>query len=535
MQIAIAQLDAIVGDLAGNAARILDALRGAERSGAGLVVTPELSLCGYPPEDLLLRPAFVEAGARALTALASEVGPCALTVGFVAPQDGRRYNAVAVLRNARIEHVYHKQLLPNSTVFDEQRYFSSGSEPCVFPVGDLRVGLVICEDVWSAGPAAQARAAGAQVLVVPNGSPYHTSQPALRREAVSARAIENAIPVVYVNRVGGQDELVFDGGSFVVDAQGSVAQQIPAWQETLALVDFAGARVSHVRGTLDERIEHHVYEALVAGVRAYVNNNRCPGAIIGLSGGIDSALTLAIAVDALGRDRVRTLMLPSPYNAAISLHDAREMAGLLGVRHDELPIDSAYDALLETLEPALREREPGTTRENLQARIRGTLLMAVSNATGCVVLTTGNKSELSVGYATLYGDMAGGFCVLKDVFKTLVYRLACYRNELGRVIPQRIVERAPSAELLPGQTDQDTLPPYEVLDAVLALYVEQDRSPAEIVAAGFAAADVRDIVERVQRAEFKRRQSPIGIRISPRAFGKDWRYPITSAWNETVG
>jgi NAD+ synthase (glutamine-hydrolysing) len=533
MHVAVAQLDAIVGDLSGNGRRILDALRDTERVGADLTVTPELSLCGYPPEDLLLRKSFIEANARELASLAGEVRDSVLTVGFAEGHEGRRHNAVAVLRNGRVEQVYRKQALPNYTVFDEERYFAPGSRPCVFPVKDVRVGLVVCEDVWVSAPAAQARAAGAQVLVVPNGSPYHTSQQALRREQVAARAKENAMPVVYVNRFGGQDELVFDGASFVVDASGEVVQQAPAWHETLALVSFDGARARPVRGSLDDRLEYHVYQALVTGVRDYVTKNRFPGVIIGLSGGIDSALTLAIAVDALGRERVRAVMLPSPYNAAISLHDAREMAGIVGVRYDEIPIDGPFSAMLEALAPELRDLAPGTTEENLQARIRGTLLMAISNRSGSIVLTTGNKSEISVGYATLYGDMAGGFSVLKDVFKTQVYQLARYRNELGRVIPERILTRPPSAELRAEQTDQETLGSYDVLDSVLERYIERNESPADIAAAGFEASDVRRIVQLVQRAEYKRRQSAVGIRISPRGFGKDWRYPVTSAWAET--
>ena len=532
MHIAVAQLDAIVGDLSGNGRRILEALRAAERAGADLTVTPELSLCGYPPEDLLFRPAFVEANARELASLASQVMDRALIVGFADVHEGRRYNAAAVLRLGRVEQIYRKQTLPNYTVFDEERYFTPGAGACVFPVAGMRVGVVICEDVWVAGPAAQARAAGAQLLVVPNGSPYHTSQQSLRRAQVADRARENAMPIVYVNRCGGQDELVFDGASFVADQAGTVVQQMPAWHESLALVTLDGARVRPVRGSLDDRLEVHVYQALVTGVRDYVTKNQFPGVVVGLSGGIDSALTLAVAMDALGRDRVRAVMLPSPYNAAMSLHDAREMAGIVGVRYDEIPIGGSFDAVLEALEPELRGHAPGTTEENLQARLRGTLLMAISNSGGAIVLTTGNKSEMSVGYATLYGDMAGGFGVLKDVFKTLVYRLARYRNELGRVIPERIITRAPSAELKPDQTDQDSLPPYDVLDGVLELYVERNRSLGEIVAAGYSAADVRRIAQLVHRAEYKRRQSAVGIRISPRGFGKDWRYPITSAWNE---
>jgi NAD+ synthetase len=370
------------------------------------------------------------------------------------------------------------------------------------------------------------------VLIVANGSPYHTRQQALRRATVADCAGENGIPVVYVNRVGGQDELVFDGGSFVTDARGEVVQQVPPWHEALALADFDGATPKPVRGALDPRLEFHVWHALVMGVRDYIRKNRFPGALLGLSGGIDSALTLAVAVDAVGPDSVRALMLPSRYNASISLEDAREMAGIVGVRYDEIPIEGPFTAFLDALAPELAGRPPDATEENIQARIRGTLLMALSNKSGAIVLTTGNKSEMAVGYATLYGDMAGGFAVLKDIAKTLVYRLAHYRNELGRVIPERIITRPPSAELRADQTDQDSLPPYDTLDAILEAYVEQDASPEEIVARGHAAADVRKVVRLIKLAEYKRRQSAVGIRITPRGFGKDWRYPITSSWHD---
>ena len=532
MKIAIAQLDQTVGDLQGNARRILDALSDTRRAGASLTVTPELSLCGYPPEDLLLRPSFVDACARELASLAGAVTGGVVTVGFPERVDGRCHNAVAVIRDGRVADVYRKQQLPNYTVFDEERYFEPGAAPCVFEVEGRRVGVVICEDIWYPGPAAQARAAGAEVLVVPNGSPWHTRQHALRLAQVSARAHENAMPVIYVNRVGGQDELVFDGASFVVAADGALAQQVPAWHEALALVAFDGVAPRPVRGALDPGLEHNVYHALVMGVRDYLAKNRFPGAIIGLSGGVDSALTLAVAADALGRERVRAVMMPSRYNADISLQDAREMAGILRVRYEEIPIEGPFGAFLEALEPELRDRPPDATEQNIQARIRGTLLMALSNKSGSIVLTTGNKSEMAVGYATLYGDMAGGFAVIKDIPKTLVYRLCHYRNALGRVIPERILTRAPSAELAPGQLDQDSLPPYEVLDAILEAYVEQNLSPAEIVALGHAAADVRRVVRMIKIAEYKRRQSAVGIRITPRGFGKDWRYPITSAWND---
>ena len=532
MPLAIAQLNQTVGDLPANAGRILDAAAEGFGAGATLVVTPELSLCGYPPEDLVLRPAFVDACASELAALAAQVTAGVLVVGFPEAHAGRRYNALAIIRDRRVAHVYRKRCLPNYTVFDEQRYFEPGDAPCVFDVGDVRFGVVICEDIWFPEPAAAARAAGAHVLLVANGSPYHTRQQALRRQQVEARTRETGLPVVYVNRVGGQDELVFDGASFVLDGDGALAQQLPAWHEAVALVEFDGARPRRVRGTLDPRLEPHVYDALVTGVRDYVDKNRFPGILLGLSGGVDSALTLAVAVDALGRERVRALMLPSPYNASISLEDARAMAGILGVRYDEIPIEPVFSAFLAALAVEFRGLAPDAAEENIQARIRGTLLMALSNKSGAIVLTTGNKSEMAVGYATLYGDMAGGFAVLKDIPKTLVYRLCHYRNSLGRVIPERIITRPPSAELRPDQTDQDSLPPYDVLDGILEAYVERDQSPAEIVARGFAADAVAKVVRLIKISEYKRRQSAVGVRITARGFGKDWRYPITSAWNE---
>jgi len=532
MRVAIAQSNQVLGDLAGNARRLKDAIATGRRAGADLVVTPELSLCGYPPEDLVLRPAFLDACAAELAALAATVQGTTAIVGFPARAAGLRHNALAVIRDGRVQQVYYKACLPNYTVFDEDRYFEPGTAPCVFDVAGVRCGAIICEDVWFPGPAAKARAAGAQVIVVPNGSPYHTRQQQLRREQVGARARENGVPVVYVNRVGGQDELVFDGASFVVDAGGAVTQQLPAWHQTLALAEFDGAVPRSVRGELDPRLEAHVYDALVMGVRDYVDKNRFPGVLLGLSGGIDSALTLAVAVDALGASRVRALMLPSQYNASISLDDAREMAAIVGVRYDEISIEPMFAAFLASLRGEFAGRPVDAAEENIQARIRGTLLMALSNKFGAIVLTTGNKSEMAVGYATLYGDMAGGFAVLKDISKTLVYRLSHYRNSLGRVIPERIITRPPSAELRPDQTDQDSLPPYDVLDAILEAYVEGDRSPADIVAAGFDADAVRKVVRLIKVNEYKRRQAAVGIRITPRGFGKDWRYPITSAWNE---
>jgi len=532
MQIALAQLNQVLGDLSGNARAIVAAAEEAESAGARLVVTPELSLCGYPPEDLVLRPAFLDACASELAALAAAVRSTAVIVGFPERSGGHCHNALAVLRDGRVAEVYRKQQLPNYTVFDEERYFEPGRAPCVIDVDGTRFGLIICEDVWYPGPSEQARAAGAGVMVVINGSPYHTRQQAARVDQLGARARETGLPFVYVNRVGGQDELVFDGASFVMAANGMVIQQMPAWHEAVALATLADGVPKPVRGALDSRLEHHVYEALLMGVRDYVGKNRFPGVLLGLSGGVDSALVLAIAVDALGPQRVRAVMMPSPYTRTISLDDAREMAALVGVRYSEIPIERTFDAYLDALAGEFEGRPPDAAEENIQARIRGTLLMALSNKFGSIVLTTGNKSEMAVGYATLYGDMAGGFAVLKDISKTLVYRLCRYRNGLGRVIPERIITRAPSAELRADQVDQDSLPPYDALDGILEAYVEHDRSPAEIVAMGFAPDHVRQVVRLIKVNEYKRRQAAVGIRITPRGFGRDWRYPITSAWNE---
>jgi NAD+ synthase (glutamine-hydrolysing) len=532
MQIALAQLNQVLGDLPGNARAILAATAEAERAGARLVITPELSLCGYPPEDLVLRPAFIDACARELAALAASVKRIPVVVGFPERDGGRCHNALAVIRDGRVAGIYRKQHLPNYTVFDEERYFEPGRAPCVIDVDGTKVGFLICEDVWFAGPAAQAKAAGAQVVVIANGSPYHTRQQAARVGQLKARTRETGVPFVYVNRVGGQDELVFDGASFVMGASGEVVQQLPAWHETLALVTLENGVPKPVRGVLDERLEYHVYEALVMGVRDYVGKNRFPGVLLGLSGGVDSALVLAVAADALGPERVRAVMMPSPYTRDISLEDARAMASILGVRYREIPIEPMFESYRVALAEEFRGTTPDAAEENIQARIRGTLLMALSNKFGSIVLTTGNKSEMAVGYATLYGDMAGGFGVLKDISKTLVYRLCHYRNGLGRVIPERIITRAPSAELRADQVDQDSLPPYDALDGILEAYVEQDRSPAEIVAMGFAPEHVRQVVRLIKINEYKRRQAAVGIRITPRGFGRDWRYPITSAWHE---
>jgi len=533
LKVAIAQIDCTVGDLAGNAARILAAAAEAQALGADLLLTPELALAGYPPEDLLLRPDFYRACATELSALAGRL-PLPALVGHPEMHEGARYNAASLLRGGRVEATYRKHRLPTYEVFDEARYFKPGTAPGVFEIDGVRCGVNICADVWEPAPAAMARDAGAEVLLVLNASPYHMRKQDTRHATLRRRVEENGIPAVYCNLVGGQDELVFDGASFALDANGRLTHQLPAFVEQLTLVEINAGHVLPGAQAAAPAIEATVYAALKLGVRDYLGKNSFPGAIIGLSGGIDSALTLAIAVDALGADRVRAVMMPSPYTAQMSLDDSREMVRRLGVQYDEIPIGGAMEAFAALLAPSFAQLGPkpewDTTDENLQARIRGMILMALSNRTGRIVLTTGNKSEMAVGYATLYGDMAGGFAVIKDVFKTFVYRLAEYRNTLADVIPRNIITRAPSAELKPGQTDQDSLPPYEVLDAIIEAYMERDRSPREIIASGLPEADVRRVVNLLKKNEYKRRQAPPGIRVTQRAFGKDWRYPITSRY-----
>ena len=532
LKIAVAQINCVVGDIPGNVERILDAARTAQSLGADLLLTPELALCGYPPEDLLLRPDFLRTCRRELANLARAMPQLPLIVGHPEEADGVRYNAASLLRGGRIESTYRKHRLPNYEVFDEQRYFGEGLEPCVVEVSGVRIGINICADVWEPGAADMAHAAGAEVLVALNASPFHINKQQRRYEVLRQRVSGTGIPFVYANLVGGQDELVFDGASFALDADGRLTHQFPSFSETVGLVEFRDGRLVSGEVAPEAPLEREVYEALRLGVADYLGKNGFPGAIIGLSGGIDSALTLAIAVDALGKDRVRAVMMPSPYTAQMSLDDSREMVRALGVRYDEIPIAPAMAAFADVLAPQFAGLPADTTEENLQARIRGMILMALSNKTGAIVLTTGNKSEMAVGYATLYGDMAGGFAVIKDVYKTAVYRLARYRNRLSPVIPENILVRPPSAELKPDQTDQDTLPPYEVLDAIIEAYMERDLSPREIVALGFDADDVRRAVGMLKRSEYKRRQAPIGIRVTRRGFGKDWRYPITSRYTD---
>ena len=530
LRIALAQIDSTVGDMAGNAARIAGFAERARAAGAQLMVTPELALAGYPPEDLLLRPDFYRACARTLAELARRIEGIAVVVGHPEEFKGDYYNAASLLRGGRVEATYRKHRLPNYEVFDEQRYFAAGFEPCVIEVDGVRCGINICADVWEPGAADAARQAGAELLLALNASPYHLNKQATRYEVLRERIATTGLPVLYTNLVGGQDELVFDGASFGMDRDGRLAVQLPQFAEALGLVEYAMGALRAGEIAAARPLEAEVYDALVLGVRDYLGKNGFPGAIIGLSGGIDSALTLAIAVDALGADRVRAVMMPSPYTAQISLDDARAMAQTLGVRYDEFPIAPAMKTFAAMLEQEFAGKPADTTEENLQARIRGMILMPLPNKYGSIVLTTGNKSEMAVGYATLYGDMAGGFAVIKDLYKTMVYRVSRYRNGLAPVIPERIITRAPSAELKPDQTDQDTLPPYEVLDAIIEAYMERDLSPREIVAQGFAEADVRRTVGMLKRSEYKRRQAPVGIRVTKRGFGKDWRYPITSGY-----
>ena len=545
--VALAQINATVGDLAGNSRKIIDAARLAYTQGARLVLMPELALCGYPPEDLLLRPAFMQACAEALADCARLLADCPglfVVVGhphqFGAHGDVRsnsvsvpqRYNAASLLSEGQVLATYCKRELPNYQVFDERRYFASGRDAdlpaLVFDVQGLKFGVVICEDAWFDEPGQLAKAAGAQVLCVINASPFHLGKLAEREARMAVRARALSLPLLYAHLAGGQDEVVFDGASFALDAAGAVRARAPMFDEALLPVQMAGPAPT---GPVAEvpALEAQAWAALVVGVRDYVNKNGFPGVIIGLSGGIDSALVLAIAVDALGAARVRTVMMPSPYTAEISWLDARDMAQRLGVRYDEISIVPMFDAFLKTLAGEFSGLAEDATEENIQARVRGTLLMALSNKFGSIVLTTGNKSEMATGYCTLYGDMAGGFAVIKDVAKTLVYRLARWRNTQGaEVIPKRIITRPPSAELRPDQKDQDSLPPYEVLDAILQRYMEGDQGLDEIIRAGFDPADVERVTRLIKINEYKRRQAPVGIRITHRAFGRDWRYPITS-------
>jgi NAD+ synthase (glutamine-hydrolysing) len=533
--IALSQSNPVLGDLAKNAQLILDAAKNAAAKDATLLVTPELSLTGYPPEDLLLRDAFIQAVDQQLNQLAQALTiypNLRVLVGHPQRTSAGLQNMASILFGGKVIASYAKQKLPNHEVFDEVRYFEPGNDACVIDIDGTKIGILICEDSWHSGPAAQAKHAGAELLIVSNASPYHLEKQELRQQVIKSIVLETCLPLVYLNAVGGQDELVFDGASFALTKSGEVALSLPHFKECLAFIEFNQDPTINdlVQNTISPAtsIEAQVYDALVLGVKDYLSKNGFPGAIIGLSGGVDSALVLAIAVDALGADKVRAVMMPSRYTADISWIDAKQMADNLGVQYDEINITPMVDAFDASLASEFEGLPIDATEENIQARVRGTLLMALSNKSGRIVLTTGNKSEMAVGYCTLYGDMAGGFAVIKDVAKTLVYRLCQYRNSIEAVIPERILTRAPSAELRPDQKDQDSLPEYDVLDAILALYMEQDESIQSIIDRGFKPEDVEKVTRLIKINEYKRRQAPIGVRITQRAFGRDWRYPITN-------
>lgn len=537
IRLALAQLDFLVGDVHGNVGRVIDAARRARSElGADLVVFPELTLSGYPPEDLLFHRGFrhqIEAG---LERVSAEIKDVDVLVGFPEYSGSLIFNSATLLERGAIRATHRKSALPNYQVFDEKRYFESGSHPTVVDYRGIRLGLLVCEDIWGQQPAQLARSDGAEVLIVINASPYEQGKQSQREvEVAGVRAREVGLPIVFLNLISGQDELVFDGNSFVVDAAGKIVMRAPAFEAGLYPIDLirgADGKIVPVPGPIAPPLSNveSVYRALVLGVRDYVNKHRFPGVVMGLSGGIDSALTLAIAVDALGADRVHAVMMPSRYTSKMSLDDAHEEAQWLGVAYDVLPIEAMFDATLATLKDAFAGRAPDATEENIQSRCRMLLLMGISNKTGKMLLTTGNKSEVAVGYATLYGDMAGGFAPIKDCSKLLVYELAAFRNTLGRVIPQRVIDRPPSAELRPDQKDSDSLPPYEILDPILEAFVEDDLSVDEICARGFDRAVVARVLDMVGRNEYKRRQAPPGVRVSGRAFGRDWRYPITNGY-----
>lgn len=543
LRVVMAQLNIRVGDIQGNVEKIIEtAQKARDELHAQIIVFPELTLCGYPPEDLLLRSSMQSRIEKALDQLGESVKGIAVVVGFPWVEKGsgheelknHRYNSCAVFADGVEVGRYYKQQLPNYRVFDEKRYFVPGDGPCVVELFGVKVALGICEDIWFPEPLYQACHAGAQMMLSLNASPFHRGKQAEREELLALRANECSIPIVYVNQVGGQDELVFDGNSFVVDGNGAVIQRAPAFEEGLYHVDFdlKGDELSPVEGDKSELlgIEESVYKALVIGVRDYVQRNGFKGVVLGLSGGIDSALSLAVAVDALGAENVEAVMMPYHYTAQISQDDAKEEADLLGIKYSVMPIQPMVEAFLSTLASEFEGLPKDTTEENLQARCRGVILMAISNKKRYLVLTTGNKSEMAVGYATLYGDMAGGFDVLKDVPKTLVFRLCQYRNTLGYVIPQRVIDRPPSAELAPDQKDEDSLPPYPVLDEILRLYIEHDYSADAIVDEGFDKKIVHKVIRLVDLNEYKRRQAAVGPRVTERGFGRDRRYPITSGW-----
>ncbi len=535
IKIAMAQVDCVVGALDANAELMIDCIRRArDESGADLVLFPELAVAGYPPEDLLLRDGFIARCDAVMERLAAHTQGVDVIIGHPTRDEHGLYNAATWYRDGAVIGTYRKQLLPNYAVFDEKRYFAKGHDPLVIDFKGTKVGLIICEDSWETGPTEQAHEADAELLLIPNASPYHRFKWGLRSENMAERVAKTGMAMVYLNLVGGQDELVFDGGSFVVSADGSATPAAAPFQDELLLVDYEPASRSFSNPSWHEQSTPHelacIYQALVRGTRDYVLKNGFKKAVLGLSGGIDSALTLVIAVDALGADNVHAVMMPSRYTSDLSVQLAEDQAETLGVRHSVQSIEGPFEAFLEELSDEFAGRDTDTTEENLQSRCRGAMLMALSNKNGSLLLTTGNKSEMAVGYATIYGDMCGGFAPIKDCAKTLVYELSEYRNTLGDAIPQAVIDRPPTAELAHGQTDQDSLPPYDVLDDIIARYVERDESVDSIVEQGHDRAVVEKVVRLVLINEYKRRQSAPGVRVTPRAFGRDRRYPITSGW-----
>jgi NAD+ synthase (glutamine-hydrolysing) len=536
LRIVLAQKNLLVGDIEGNCETVIELSREArEKHNGDVILFPELTLTGYPPEDLLLRPELHMRIEIALKKIMSETGSIHLILGFPEKREDGIYNSAAHIADGEMKAVYRKIHLPNYRVFDEKRYFKGGSKAVVTDINGIPAALTICEDVWYPGPAAESKRGGASIIFNINASPFHLNKAEKREKVIAERVRETGLPVVYLNLVGGQDELVFDGGSFVMDREENIAARLPFFEESLSFVDFTPEKnifkpeaVSRASILSDEE---SAYRALVLGVRDYVNKNGFPGAVLGLSGGIDSALTLAVAADALGGNRVEAFSMPSRYTADMSIEDAKKEAENLGAKFSVIPIEAPFKAFLGSLEDEFRGLPVDTTEENIQARCRGVILMAVSNKSGKIVLTTGNKSEMAVGYATLYGDMAGGFCVLKDVPKTLVYRLARYRNSVSPVIPERVITRPPSAELAPDQKDTDSLPEYDLLDQVLEMYVEMDLCVREIVKKGYDREMVGKVARMVDRNEYKRRQAPPGVRITERAFGRDRRYPITNGFS----
>jgi NAD+ synthase (glutamine-hydrolysing) len=535
VRIGLAQQNTRVGAIEANTMGVIDAAVDArDRLGCDLVLFPELALCGYPPEDLLLHRGLKSRVTAAFERVRRDVSGIALLLGYPEYVGSSIYNSAALMRDGRILANHRKQILPNYAVFDEKRYFQPGVGPTVVEIAGQQCGIIICEDAWEALPCGASVAAGARLVLVINGSPYHMHQQRIREDIIAERARENQVPIVYLNMIGGQDELVFDGASFAVAGDGTVVFRAPSFETGLYVVETRGtggaAAIPRQSVAATLPLTESVYRALVLGTRDYVEKNGFPGVVLGLSGGVDSALTLTLAVDALGADRVHAVMMPSRYTSAMSGDDAAEQARLLGVRLDTLPIEGIVTAINDVLADLFAGLPPDATEENIQSRCRGILLMGISNKLGEMLLSTGNKSEMAVGYATLYGDMAGGFAPLKDCSKTLVYALANYRNGISRAIPERVITRAPTAELKPEQKDTDTLPPYEILDSILEAFIEQDNSVDQIAARGFDRATVVKVLQMVKRAEYKRRQAPPGVRVSNRAFGRDWRYPITSGY-----